>query len=102
MSLILNQYNSDLDYYSSILEKYQYYSLSRQEIEVWKYKIYMELMDLLGFTENIMMVKNSILLILSLFEDLPPDLYNNQGLKISSLDKKDKNILISNLRKEIM
>lgn len=98
----MNQNNSDVEYYDNILKYFQNRLDGKQSVEIWKNKIYMKLMHLLGKTENIMLVRNSILLILSLFENLPPDLYNNRGFRFNKLKNKDKRKVISNLKQEIL
>ncbi|MBN1215696.1 MAG: hypothetical protein JXA99_09695 [Candidatus Lokiarchaeota archaeon] len=101
MNILSNQYNSDLDYYYDILEQYQQISKTEKDKDIWKYRLYMQLMELLIDKNNITLVRNSILLILSLFENLPPDPYNNQGININSITEAEKKILISNLKEEI-
>ena len=97
----MSQNNDDLDYYNNILNQYNDISLDKQERDILKYRIYMNLMDLLADPKNTTLVKNSILLMLSLFEDIPPDFYNNQGLKVNKLSRKDRKILFSNLKGEL-
>ncbi len=101
MNILSNQYNSDLDYYYDILEQYQQIFKTEKDKDIWKYRVYMQLMELLIDKNNITLVRNSILLILSLFENLPPDHYNNHGININSITKAEKKILISNLKEEI-
>ena len=46
------------------------------------------------------LVKNAIILILSLFEELPLDIYDNTGQSVRELKQDDKNSYISHLRSE--
>ncbi len=93
--------NSDMEFYDNILRHYSEMCKDNQNIEIWKNKIYIKLMNLLTKTENILLVRNSILLIISLFDNLPPDSYNNHGFSFSKSNKKDKKQVILNLKEEI-
>ena len=94
--------NDDLEmyYYSKILDFYQNQHLDRDSIEIWKSKSYIELMQVLKRTNNKNLVKNAIILILSLFEETPIDIYDCSGLNIQELKKDEKESYICNLRTE--
>jgi hypothetical protein len=39
---------------------------------------------------------------LSLFEDIPPDMYNNRGVDINRISRRDRKSLIANLKEEFL
>jgi len=47
-------------------------------------------------------VKNAILLILSLFDEHPPDIYTSRGTNVNSLDTGEKNSYMSVLKAEFI
>ena len=94
--------NDDLEmkYYSKILDFYQNQNDDKEAIEIWKSKSYIELMQVLKRTNNKNLVKNAIILILSLFEEKSVDIYDSSGLSVSELKQEDKKSYISHLRTE--
>lgn len=94
--------NDDLEikYYSKILDFYQNQTNDKETIEIWKNKSYIELMQVLKRTNNKNLVKNAIILILSLFEEKPVDIYDSSGLSVRELKQEDKKSYISHLRTE--
>ncbi|MHA1192006.1 MAG: hypothetical protein ACTSP9_06875 [Promethearchaeota archaeon] len=94
--------NDDLEmkYYTKILDFYQSQKFNRETVEIWKSKSYIELMQVLKRTNNKNLVKNAIILILSLFEETPIDIYDSSGLSVRELKQEDKNSYISHLRTE--
>jgi hypothetical protein len=90
----------ELDCYYKILDYFQKEKGNREQIEIWKYRSFIELMKLLDRTKNRTFVTNAIILILSLFEDIPPDTYNNRGVNINRI--KDRTSLISVLKEEFL
>ncbi len=92
---------SEFDYYSNIIEIFQNPNLNKETIELWKNKSFIELMKVLERkTSRKEFVKNAILLILSLFEDHPPDIYTSRGMNVNSLDNGEKKSYISLLKTE--
>jgi len=74
---------------------------NKETIEIWKNKSFIELMKVLERkTSRKEFVKNAILLILSLFEEHPPDIYTNRGTNVNSLDNGEKNSYLSLLKTE--
>ncbi|MHA1240740.1 MAG: hypothetical protein ACTSQU_08080 [Promethearchaeota archaeon] len=92
---------SEFDYYSNIIEFFQNQNANKETIEIWKNKSFIELMKVLERkTSRKEFVKNAILLILSLFEEHPPDIYTNRGTNVNSLDNGEKNSYLSLLKTE--
>ena len=90
----------EMEYYTKILDFYQSQKFDKETVEIWKSKSYIELMQVLKRTNNKNLVKNAIILILSLFEDTPLDIYDTSGQSVRELKQDDRNSYISNLRSE--
>ena len=94
--------NSEYDYYSSIIEFSQNQNVNEETVELWKNKSFIKLMKVLERSSRKEFVKNAILLILSLFEEKPPDMYSRLGKNVDSLINSDKNSYISLLKTEFI
>ena len=94
--------NSELDYYSNIIEFFQNPNVNKETIELWKDKSFIELMKVLERTSRKEFVKNAILLILSLFEEHPPDIYTSRGTNVNFLDNGEKRSYMSVLKTEFI
>jgi len=91
---------SELDFYTSILDYYQKPNQNREEIKIWVSQLIIKLMELLDNPINKNIVRNSLILLQSLFENHPPDIYNNRGVDVNQLSRSDKKLIISRLQKE--
>jgi len=95
-----NNANYELDYYLRIIDFFQNQKYIKETTEIWKNKSFIELMRVLERTNKKEFVKNAIILILSLFDEIPADIYNNKGIKIDSLTNGDKLSYITILKSE--
>jgi hypothetical protein len=102
MNISNNSDNSELDYYLSIIDFYQNQNTNRETAEIWKDKSFIELMKVLKLTRKKEFVKNAIILILSLIDQMPPDTYNEGGIKINSLTNGDKLSYVNILKSEFI
>lgn len=102
MNMPKNSEDYELDYYIKIVEFFQSNNLDRSTIEIWKSKSLIELMKILKRTKNKEFVKNALIFMLSLFEHIPPDLYNNSGISTEILNNKDKESYLSILKTEFI
>jgi hypothetical protein len=93
---------SEFDYYSNIIEFFQNPNTNKETIEMWKDNSLIELMKVLERTSRKEFVKNAILLILSLFEEHPPDIYTSRGTNVKSLDNGEKSSYLSVLKTEFI
>jgi len=93
---------SELDYYSDIIEFFQNPNVNKETIEIWKDKSLIELMKVLERTSRKEFVKNAILVILSLFDEHPPDIYTSRGTNVNSLDNGEKGSYLSVLKTEFI
>ena len=94
--------NSEYDYYSSIIEFSQNQNVNEEAVELWKNKSFIELMKVLERNSRKEFVKNAILLILSLFDEHPPDIYTSRGTNVNSLDNGEKKSYMSVLKMEFI
>jgi len=90
------------DYYLSIIDFFQNQNTDRETTEIWKNKSLIELMRVLKRTRKTEFVKNAIILILSLFDQMPPDSYSNRGIKVTSLTNGDKLYYVNLLKSEFI
>ena len=102
--MIMTQNNGDfeLDFYQNIIDFFQNKQFDKVSTEIWKSKTYIKLMKVLERTQNKEYVKNAIIVLLSLFENKPLDLYSNQGINSKSLSPEDKKSFKTILKSEIM
>ncbi|MFX1374643.1 MAG: hypothetical protein ACFFA0_02415 [Promethearchaeota archaeon] len=92
----------ELDCYLKILEYFQVGKENRGETEIWKDHSLVELMKLLDKKKNRALVTNALILILTLFGDIPPDTYNNRGVDINRMTGKDRKLLVADLKEEFL
>ena len=92
----------ELDCYLKILDYFQKDKSNRESTEIWKNQSLIELMKLLEQKKNRGLVANAIILILSLFEDIPPDIYNNRGVDINWISIEERKTLIAGLEEEFL
>ena len=92
----------ELDCYMQILDYFQKGRVNKENTEIWKDQSFIELMKLLEKKENRQLVTNALILILSLFEDMPPDTYNNRGVNINRISIEERKSLIVGLEDEFL
>jgi len=102
MKINNNRDELEIDYYLQIIEYFHKEKVSREEIEIWIDKSIIELMKYLKCTQNRTLVTNALILILSLFENIPPDNYNNRGVEINFGSEIDKQSILKNLKNEFL
>jgi len=92
----------ELDCYMKILDYFQKDKVNKENTDIWKNQSFIELMKLLEQKKNRDMVTNAIILMLSLFEDIPPDTYNNRGVNINRFSIEERKSLIAGLEEEFL
>ncbi len=100
MNISNNNNTYELGYYLSIIDFFQNHKTDRETTEIWKNKSLIELMRVLKRTRKTEFVKNAIILLLSLSDQLPPDNYSNRGIKVDSLTNEEKLSYINLLKSE--
>lgn len=96
--------NNDLEIecYTKIIDFFKSQPSNKEAIEIWKNKSLIELMKVLERTKNKELVQNAIIMLISLFEQLPPDLYNNRGINTNSINEKQKKAYLELLKSEFL
>ena len=102
MNISNNSDNFELDYYLNIINFSQNQNKNRETVEIWKDKSFIEWMKVLKLTRKKEFVTNSIILILSLIDQMPPDTYNKEGIKVNSLISGDRRSYITILQSEFI
>ncbi|MFX1480891.1 MAG: FaeA/PapI family transcriptional regulator [Promethearchaeota archaeon] len=92
----------ELDWYFTVLDYFHKEKKNKEKIEIWKCQSLIRLMKLLDQTRNKTFVANTIVVILSLFEDIPPDTFNNRGVNLNRISVKDRKSLNANLKEEFI
>lgn len=95
-----NKNMSESECYNRIIKFFQSDIEDKEKIELWKNKSYIKLMKNLNEKRKDDTVKNAIIMILSLFENLPPDIYNNRGYKLENLNSDEREKIIAKLKQE--
>ena len=90
----------ELECYTKIINLFKKISKDSITIETWKDKTIIKLMKVLRRRENKRWVKNALIILLSLFDDNPPDLFSSLGNNIELLSNKEKEEVVSKLREE--
>ena len=102
MSLINNDIDFELNYYIKIIDYFQKGNFEYRKAEIWRSKAIIELMEFFKRTRNRTLVTNALLLLISLFEDTPPDTYNNCGEDAHHISKEERKILMAELKNEFL
>ena len=76
--------------------------MGREELKLWKHKTIIKIMEIWNDTRNMNLVRNSLILMISLFGNIPPDIYNNRGININLLSEEDRNVLVDQLKGEFL
>lgn len=97
------------DAYDEILSFFKRTDRTPLLTEIWTDHTYINLMNFLEENKirphkykNYRLVKNAIILILSLFHDLPPDRFNSVGKDLEYIEKKEKLSALNTLREEFL
>jgi hypothetical protein len=102
MNISNNSDNYELCYYLSIIDFFQNQNTNRETAELWRDKSFIELMKVLKQTRKKEFVKNAIILILSLIDQIPPDTYTKKGINGNSLTSGDKLSYVNVLKSEFI
>lgn len=89
-------YDQIIEFFEKVPKK------QKTDIEKWKYQIYLKLMKMMDEPQEKLVVRNAIILILSLFNDIPPDIYNTRGKQLEDISSEvQKNEILAELKEEI-
>ena len=102
MKIIRNNDDYELNCYLEIIEYFKVNQINQEESDIWKSHSLIELMKFLARSKNRELVSNAIVLILSLSEDKPLDIYSGRGMDINQIADNDKKLLIKRLMEEFL
>lgn len=90
----------EIENYAKILNRFKENASNHSLDETWEYQSYIKLAEILERNQNKNIFSNSIIIMVALFGDLPPDVFNSIGKKINKISKNDKNIALKILKNE--
>ena len=90
----------EVDCYTKIINLFLKIGKDPISIETWKDKAILKIMNVLKDPKNKRWVQNALIILLSLFDDNPPNLYDNLGKNINILSTKEKEQVIIRLKEE--
>ncbi len=102
MKIHSNNDDLELNCYLDIIEYFKENQINNEEREIWKNHSLIELMRFFDRTRNRELVSNAIILMLSLGEDKPIDIYSDRGVNIDQIADNDKKLLIKKLKDEFL
>ena len=89
------------DCYTKIINLFLKIGRDPIAIETWKDKAIVKIMNVLKDPKNKRWVQNALIILLSLFDDNPPDLYSSIGEKVKILSDEEKEDVISKFKEEL-
>ncbi|MBN1215151.1 MAG: hypothetical protein JXA99_06875 [Candidatus Lokiarchaeota archaeon] len=92
----------ELECYTKIVNLFSNIDKDPNIIELHKDKTIIKIMNSLKKPENEDWLKNALIILLSLFDDTPADLYNNLGINGKKVSKKEKKIIFSKIKEEFL
>ena len=104
MSFTNSEVNDELNYYNKIIDCFHKYQNDDLKREICKNKSIVSLMRSVKYKKKNDFIKNSLIFLLSLFddEDLSPDLYTNIGNDIKNTTDDEQKEILSELKKEFL
>ncbi|MFX1392313.1 MAG: hypothetical protein ACFFAH_01950 [Promethearchaeota archaeon] len=92
----------EVEFYSNIMEQALAVLDNNDEKFIWKCRKIIELMNFLKYSYNKLLVKNALILILSLFENHYIGLVTSKPKNLDYFSKQEKKILIDTLKEEFL
>ena len=90
----------ELEFYEKVMASYAKNCQDKGNLEICRCHLLIELMEILKETKNKEFVKNTLLVINSLYGNCPPDLYDSVGTDIDNLTSEEKETLIPHFKIE--
>lgn len=89
------------DCYDTILEYFKTNTDSPSKREMWKNKAYVKLIELWKHGKiTIYNARNALILLLNLFEDIPPDIFNSRGKSLKEERESEHKHKLKNILKQ--
>ncbi len=103
MTIAQNEESSteELNCYTKILNIFLKVGDDERLKDIWKSRAMLKLMEKLKTHKNKNVVKNALIILLSLFEDVPADLFDSVGSDLENISEKERQEVILKL-KEIL
>ena len=104
MSITNSEANDELNYYNKIIDCFHKYQNDDLKRETCKNISIVRLMKSLKYKKNSEFIKNSLIFVLSLFDDkdLSPDLYSSIGTDLRNSTDKEQKEIVSELEREFL
>ncbi len=104
MSFPNSEFKDELNYYNKIIDCFHKYQNDDLKREICKNKSIVSLMRSVKYKKKNDFIKNSLIFVLSLFDDVDssPDLYTNIGNDIKNTTDDEQKEILSELRKEFL
>ena len=93
--------DKELECYSNIINLFSKFDKDPITIEKWKNNLITRLMNALKEPKNESWLKNALIILLSLVDKKPSDLYANMGENFNILSKEEKELILSKLKEEL-
>jgi len=94
--------DNEVECISKLLDFYQSEILNHGYHEIPISFLLIKLMEILKRTNNKTLITKALIITISFFERIPPDIYNNQGIEIDLLPLKYKKKALSQLKQEFL
>ena len=91
----------ETEFYDKVITLYVENCPDKDKLEICRCHLLIKLMENLKETNNREFVKNTLLVINSLYGNCPPDSYNSVGYDIEDLTSEEKEILIPHFKREL-
>ncbi len=94
------------DLYDYIISFFEQKPRNKEEVERWRYDMYIKLMNMMESSQKNdkkkILIRNAIILILALLNDIPPDSYNVRGTELDRIESQmRKEEILSELKGEL-
>ncbi len=94
--------NFELDCYTRILAYMQNKGDNLDKIEICLYHYLIKLMSELKQTGNKTLVRNKLIILISLLKNIPPDIYHTRGINSNKLSKDERKNYVIILKNELI
>ena len=90
----------ELECYTKIINCYLKHQGDRQKLEHCKHRSLIKLMDIVDRKEE-RLIQNALIIVLALFDEIPPDLAGTIGSDLSSLSRREREVAVKKIEDEI-
>ena len=90
----------ELECYTKIINCYLKNQNDRQKLEQCKHQSLIKLMKVMDRKEE-RLIQNALIIVLALFDEIPPDLAGTTGSDLSLLSKREKELALKKIEDEI-